>query len=176
MKEVFLTFAKANEEADKNFLAILNKMSNEDREKNRKSYFGGLSDLIIHITGGACYFLKMFAETVAENGVALKALAPVFKLNLPDAKKLTEEEWKKVASCIKVVDKAFVDFIAALKEEDFSLPVKLDWYKGKPATVPLYYMLQQLVAHGIHHRGQISQILDTLKIENNYSDINVKFL
>jgi uncharacterized damage-inducible protein DinB len=176
MKEVFLAFAKANQEADKAFLAILNKMSNDDREKNRKSHFGSLSSLIMHITGGACYFFKMFAETAVNNPAALKALAPVAKLELPKAKKLTEDDWKKATSCMKAVDKAYVDFVAALTEEDFSLQVKLDWYKGKPATVPLYFMLQQLVSHGTHHRGQISQILDTLKIENDYSGINVKFL
>jgi uncharacterized damage-inducible protein DinB len=37
-------------------------------------------------------------------------------------------------------------------------------------------MLQQIVVHGTHHRGQISQILDSLKIDNDYSGINVRFL
>jgi uncharacterized damage-inducible protein DinB len=37
-------------------------------------------------------------------------------------------------------------------------------------------MLEQHVAHNTHHRGQISQILDSLKIENDFSGINVKFL
>jgi uncharacterized damage-inducible protein DinB len=176
MKEVFLAFAKANEEADKAILAILNKMSNEDREKNRKSYYGSLSNLVVHVIGGTFYFMSLFTDVAAKNPVALKALAPLAKLEFPKEKKLTEDGWKKAASCFKVVDKAYVDFVAALTEEDFSLPVKLDWYKGKPATVPLYFMLQQLTAHGTHHRGQISQILDSLKIENDYSGISVKFL
>jgi uncharacterized damage-inducible protein DinB len=176
MKEVFLSFAKANEEADKAFLAILNKMSNEDREKNRKSYYGSLSNLVRHVTGGTCYFLSLFTESAANNPAALKALAPLAKLDLPKEKKLTEEGWKKATTCFKAVDKAYVDFVSALTEEDFSAQVKLDWYKGKPATVPLYFMLQQLVLHGAHHRGQISQILDSLKVENDYSGINVKFL
>jgi uncharacterized damage-inducible protein DinB len=176
MKEVFLSFAKANEEADKAVLAMLDKLSNEDREKNRKSYFGSLSSLARHVMDATCYFFSMFKETAAKNPAALKALKPLDKLELPKSKKLTEDEWKKVVSCFKVVDKAYVDFIAALAEKDFSLPVKLDWYKGKPATVPLYFMLQQLVAHGTHHRGQISQILDTLKIKHDFSGINIKFL
>jgi uncharacterized damage-inducible protein DinB len=37
-------------------------------------------------------------------------------------------------------------------------------------------MLHNLGAHGTHHRGQISQILDELKIDNDYSGINVRFL
>jgi uncharacterized damage-inducible protein DinB len=54
--------------------------------------------------------------------------------------------------------------------------VECPFYKGKPATVPMHFMLQNITAHGLHHRGQISQILDSLKIDNDYSGINVKFL
>ena len=176
MKEVFLSFAKANEDSNKAILAILNKMSNEDREKNRKSYYGSLSNLARHVLGGTFYFLSMFTEVAAKNPAALKALGPLAKIALINGKKITEDEWKKSTGFFKTVDKAFVDFIAALDEKEFSAPVKLDWYKGKPATVPLYFILQQLIAHGTHHRGQISQILDSLKIDNDYSGINVKFL
>jgi uncharacterized damage-inducible protein DinB len=42
--------------------------------------------------------------------------------------------------------------------------------------VPAFFLLNNLVAHGTHHRGQVSQILDELKIENDYSDVNVTFL
>jgi uncharacterized damage-inducible protein DinB len=37
-------------------------------------------------------------------------------------------------------------------------------------------MLSQILTHGTHHRGQLSQVLDELKIDNNYSGINVAFL
>ena len=40
MKEIFITFAKQNEEADKAFVSLLDKISNDEREKNRKSYYG----------------------------------------------------------------------------------------------------------------------------------------
>ena len=176
MKEVFLAFAKANEESDKAVLAILNKMNHADLVKNRKSYYGSLAGLASHVLGGTYYFLGLFREAAAKNAGALKALDALAKVTLPEGKKLTEDQWKKLAAAFKTVDKAYVDFIQALDEKEFSSPVKLNWYKGKPAEVPLYFMLQQLSAHGVHHRGQISQILDSLKIDNDYSGINVKFL
>jgi len=95
---------------------------------------------------------------------------------LSEEKKLDYAGWKKLIADFKAIDKAYIDFAAALSDEDLTAPVKIDWYKGKPAEVPLHFMLQQLVSHGIHHRGQISQILDSLKIDNDYSGINVKFL
>lgn len=176
MKDIFVAFAKANEESDKAVISILSGMSNEDREKSRKSYYGSLSGLARHALGGTVFFLSMFREAVAKNAKALAAIDSIAKVEIPEGKKITEEAWKKFEAAAKKIDKACVDFVSALSDKDFAAPVKLNWYKGKPADVPLSFMLQQLVAHGTHHRGQISQILDSLKIDNDYSGINVKFL
>jgi len=175
MKKVFLSFAKYNEEADKTIAGILGKLSGEEREKNRKSYFKSLSGLYGHILGGTTYFLSIFRTAVPGNAEAQKALEPMAKVELFNGK-LTDAQWKKLVSCIKIADKALVDFIGALKDNDFDAPVKIDWYKGKPDSAPLWFMLEQLTAHNTHHRGQISQVLDSLKIDNDYSGINIKFL
>ena len=175
MKNVFLAFAKHNEEADRAIAGILGKLSNADREKDRKSYYKSLSELFRHNAGAVFYFAFLFRDAVPQNAEAQKALEPLAKIELPKGK-LTEEQWKKAVSFSKTADKALVDFVNALKAEDFEAPVKIDWYKGKPPSVPLWFMLEQFVSHNIHHRGQISQILDSLKIDNDYSGINVKFL
>ncbi|MDR1586571.1 MAG: damage-inducible protein DinB [Treponema sp.] len=175
-KEIFVIFAKYNEEADKAVVSVLNKMSHEDREKNRKSYYGSLSGLFRHAFGGTVFFLGLFREFVAHNDAAVKALEPLAKVKLFHEEKISEAQWKKITAAVKIADRAYVDFVSSLSEEDLDAPVKLSWYKGKPPQVPLYFMLQQLIAHGTHHRGQISQILDSLKIDNDYSGINVKFL
>jgi len=175
MKNVFLSFAKYNEEADKAVASLLGKLSNDDREKDRKSYYGSLSELFRHCLGGTYYFLCIMKEAVPHNADAQKALAPLAKIELLQGK-LSEAQWKKAVSFLKIADKALVDFVSALKDEDFEAPVKLNWYKGKPPSVPMRFMLQQLTVHNTHHRGQISQILDSLKIEHDFSGINVKFL
>jgi len=175
MKEVFLAFAKHNEEANKAVAGILEKLTNEEREKNRKSYYGSLSGLYSHNVGATAYFLSLFADAVSDNAEAMKALKPLAKIEELKGK-LSEEQWKKLVSFGKIADKALVEFVAVLKDSDFEAQVKLEWYKGKPPSVPLRFMLQQLTSHNTHHRGQISQILDSLKIDNDYSGINVKFL
>ena len=175
MKREFLTFAKYNQEANKTIAGILNKLSNADREKDRKSYYKSLSGLFRHNLGATAYFLSLFIDAVNDNAAALKTLEPLAKIeNLTG--KLTEDQWKKLVSYSKLADKAMVDFIGALRDKDFEAPVKLDWYRGKPSSVPLWFMLQQHTVHNTHHRGQISQVLDSLKIDNDYSGINIKFL
>ena len=175
MNKIFLAFAKHNEEANKTIAGILGKLSNDDREKDRKSYYKSLSGLFVHNIGGTAYFLSLFKAAVPDNANAQKALEPLAKMEELKGK-LTEAQWKKAVALCKIADKALVDFIGALSDKDFEAPVKVAWYKGKPPSVPLWFMLEQLTSHNIHHRGQISQILDSLKIDNDYSGINVKFL
>jgi uncharacterized damage-inducible protein DinB len=175
MKKVFFNFAKFNEEANKTVAGILGKLSNDDREKDRKSYFKSLSELYRHNIGATAYFLSLFKTAVPDNAEAQKALAPLVKLEELKGK-LSEDQWKKVVTMCKIADKALIDFISALNDGDFEAQVMIDWYKGKPPSAPLWFMLQQHVSHNIHHRGQISQILDSLKIDNDYSGLNVKLL
>ena len=176
MKEIFLPFAKYNEETNKIIAGILGKLSNDDREKNRKSYYGSLSGLYRHVVGCSVYFLSLFKEAVSGNAGAVKAIESLAKVEIPYEGKLTEAQWKKLLSSAKIVDKAFVDFVGALNDKDYQAPVKIEWYKGKPPSVPLWFMLQQHTVHNTHHRGQISQILDSLKIEHDFSGISAKFL
>ena len=175
MKQIFLTFAKYNQEANKTIAGILGKLSNNDREKDRKSYYKSLSELFRHNTGATVFFLFMMKEAVPDNTEAHKALAPLAKIQVLKGK-LNEEQWKKTLVFSKIADKALVDFINTLEDKDFQAPVKIEWYKGKPPSTPLWFMMEQHVAHNTHHRGQISQILDSLKIDNDFSGINVKLI
>jgi len=175
MKQVFLTFAKYNQEANKTIAGILGKLSNDEREKDRKSFYKSLSELFRHNTGATDYFLTLMKDAVCGNADAQKALMPLSKIQEQKGK-LNEDQWKQAESFSKIADKALIDFITALNDKEFEAPVKVEWYKGKPPSMPLCFMLEQHIAHNIHHRGQISQILDSLKIDNDYSGINVKFL
>jgi uncharacterized damage-inducible protein DinB len=175
MKDICLLWAKYNREANKNVYSLLNAMSNEDREKERGSYYGSLSGLFRHVLGGTGFFLKMFKDALADKDGVQKLLASLDDFSLPEDR-LSEAQWKDLVALQERLDDLLVDFTGLLDEGDFSAPVKLSWYGGNPAAVPLYFMLHNLSAHGTHHRGQISQIFDELKIDNDYSGINVRFL
>jgi uncharacterized damage-inducible protein DinB len=165
MKDVFLTFAKYNRDADAAVLSILNKLPHEEREKERGSYYHSLSGLVRHIIGGDCFFAGMFKAGLAHNEPAIKALAPFTEINIPK-ETLDEAQWQDVVKVCESVDAALVGFVEALSCEDFQAGIKAPWGES-----PLSLMLQNLIVHGTHHRGQISQILDELKIDNDYSGI-----
>jgi uncharacterized damage-inducible protein DinB len=175
VKENFLLWAKYNREADAKVYSLLDAMSHEDREKDRGSYYGSLSGLFRHILGGTSFFLGMFRGALANKAAVQKTLAPLDDLSLPKDS-LSEAQWKELGTVREKLDNLLVDFTGVLEDGDFRAPVALNWYGGNPASVPLHFMLNNLGAHGTHHRGQISQILDELKIDNDYSGINVRFL
>jgi len=174
MKET-LTFAKYNQAGNKTIYNILNSMSNEEREKDRGSYYGSLSGLLRHILGGTKFFLGLFKTALAD-GAALKAVSVVDSIPSPSKDSLSESQWKELGTALEAVDSAYINMAQALTEAELSRPVKINWYGGNPDSVPLSFMLSQLLVHNTHHRGQISQILDTLKLDNDYSGIGVEFL
>jgi uncharacterized damage-inducible protein DinB len=165
MKDVFLTFAKYNRDADAAVLSILNKLPNEEREKERGSYYHSLSGLLRHLIGGASFFCGMFKSAITNNEAALKALAPLTTISVPK-EALNETQWQDVLKACELIDAALVSFVEALSDEDFKVTVNAPW-----GSSPLIFMLENLIVHQTHHRGQISQILDELKIDNDYSGI-----
>jgi uncharacterized damage-inducible protein DinB len=175
MKDVFLIFAKYNQEANKAFFSILDKLSNDEREKDRGSYYGSLSGLARHVLGGTAYFLSLFKPPLQKNAEAFKILSELEGISVPKDG-LTEAQWKGLAPLFEKADAAFVKLISSLSAADFSLPLPINWYGGNPAEVPLSFMLQSLVVHNTHHRGQVSQVLDSMKLDNDYSGISAAFL
>jgi uncharacterized damage-inducible protein DinB len=148
---LLLMYARHTKQTDASVLALLDGLSNEAREEDRKSYYKSLSGLARHILDSAIYFHGLFRASL---GDGIKALKPVEGL----------------------VDQATIDLVQAQGEAGCAQPIALDWYDGKPATVPFYFLAHQLFEHGTHHRGQISQILDEMGLEHDFSGIALECL
>ncbi|MDR3114220.1 MAG: DinB family protein [Treponema sp.] len=175
MKETCLMFARYHKAGNQAVLSILQSLSPAEREKDRGSYYGSLSGLVRHIGEGTLFFQGLFKGALSHNAPALKALAAAASLTIPQDT-TGDASWKALLGAFETLDEGLIQALSALDEEDFTLPVPIQWYGGNPDKVPLYFLLHQLTMHGTHHRGQISQVLDELKIPNDYSGINAAFL
>jgi uncharacterized damage-inducible protein DinB len=170
-----IMYAKYNQAANKTVYHLLSKMSNDDREKNRESFYGSLSDLFRHVIGGTKYFLGLYKTALTSNASAMKILSALDGIKVPEGP-LSQAQWKELESAVETADSVYVAMAESLRESDMKLPLAIDWYGGNPDSVPLSFMLSQLLVHNTHHRGQISQILDSLKIENDFSGIDISLL
>jgi len=163
-------YARYNLESNRAVYKILSGLSAEERNRDRGSFYGSLCGLFRHVMGGTYFFLEMFRDAVAGNAAALKALGAMPQVPETDP---DEAGWTELGRTLERLDGAYVALAESLGEAGLKLPVKLDWYGGKPDSVPVSFMLSQLLVHNTHHRGQISQILDTLKIEHDFSGIGI---
>ncbi|MDR2842677.1 MAG: DinB family protein [Spirochaetaceae bacterium] len=169
MKETFIMYAKYMQDKDRKVIALLNGLSNEEREKDRGSYYKSLSGIFRH-AGESCSILDMIKNELAA-GSAAKASATPSAKDIPHGE-LTEKQWQDFCAFIEKSNQACIDFIQAITEAELSTKVK--WFSGD--MVPVSFVLHAVTMHHAHHHGQISQILDELKIANDYSAINVKFI
>lgn len=172
MKDILLMYARSTKQTNASVLALLDGLSNEAREEDRKSYYKSLSGLARHILDGTIYFQGLFRASFPE---AAKLLKPAEGLAVPEGA-LSSGQWEELKASVERADRATIDLIEALGEKELGHPIKLDWYDGKPASVPFFFLAHQLFEHGTHHRGQISQILDELGVEHDFSGIDLEFL
>lgn len=173
MKDLLLMLARYTQRADADVVKLLDGLSVEARNENRKSYYKSLSGLAVHAFGGVAYFHGLFRSAVP---AAAPILSATDGLHIPEGDQLSAEDWTELKRAAAVGDKATVDFVASLSEADLSRPVKLDWFGGKPDSVPLHWLLSSNFVHGTHHRGQISQILDEMGVEHDFSGIDLEFM
>lgn len=173
MKDLLLMYARYNQRATASAIALLDGLSVEARNEDRKSYYKSLSGLATHAFGGAPYFHGLFRSAVPHAASALKATEG---LKVPEGDKLSAAQWAEFKRAVALGDQTTVDFVSCLGAADFARPVKLDWFGGKPDSVPLHWLLSSSFMHGTHHRGQMSQILDEMGVEHDFSGIDLEFI
>ncbi len=173
MKDILVLYARYTKRANASAFALLDGLSEEALNADRKSYYGSLASLAAHIAGATLYFHSLFRASCPAAAAVLKATE---HLRTPHDPHVTPEEWKEFKRIAAASDQATIDLSETLGDGDLVFPVRVDWYGGKPDSVPLYFLAHQLFVHGTHHRGQISQILDELGIEHDFSGIDLEFL
>ncbi len=172
MKETLLMYARHTKQTNATVIALVDALPEAARGEDRKSYYKSLAGLACHILDATLYLHGLYRASFP---AAAKALAATADLKAPEGA-ISDAQWKKLKADLAFADQALIDLVLSLGEADISHPVKLDWYEGKPAAVPFYVLAHQLFEHGTHHRGQISQILDEMGIEHDFSGIALECL
>lgn len=172
MKDASLMYARYTRRVNAAIVALLDELPLEELNKDRKSYYKSLAGLATHAMGGIGYFHGLF-RTAAP--ALAKALEATEGLSCPEGDTLTAAQWKEAKRITAIADKATIGFVEAASEADLSAPVKIDWFGGKPGAVPLGYLLHAFFVHGTHHRGQLSQVLDSMGIEHDFSGLDLEF-
>lgn len=167
MKEVIQYYAKCNAIENRDMLSVIEKNIGNPLSTPLTGYFfKTFGQLLEHIYLGDRHLIKMFLDIDsygldidAEVGQLVENDQPLFK-NFDD---FLEQRRK--------MDEFFIQYADSIKEEDlFKIASRINRRGEKQAKVAWKAWLH-IFNHQTHHRGQISNILDTMQIENNYSNL-----
>jgi len=167
MKPLLLMYARYCARADQSVTSLLNNLKDEELFCSRGSYYQSLFGLYAHLLGGVLYFSSLCRASLIPG---LEFPEVIWSEPKEPGRR---EDFTRAADALTRADAAVIDFVSQV--QDFTIPVSLTWYEDRK-TVPLHFMLNQLIMHSTHHRGQISQILDELNVEHDFSGIDIDFL
>lgn len=169
MDKAISMYAAYTRKANDAVFELLSGLDDETLNADRKSYYGSLSGLALHIVNATLYFHGLYRQVPA----ALAPLSGSGSLSAPEKGPLSRDGWLALRSACRIADDATVALAEAADEALLAYPVAVDWYGGDPATVPFGFLVHQLYVHGTHHRGQVSQVLDELGVEHDFSGIDI---
>jgi uncharacterized damage-inducible protein DinB len=171
MQELFLMYARYSQRANTSVLELVKGLPLDIRNQPDRGYYGSLNEMIAHILGGTLYFLRLFSMGITTHRDIFETVSGCA---VPKGK-LDDAGFADMTETFAAADQAVVSLVTQLAPSELSTPIPLDWYPDR-STVPFYFLFNQLIVHGIHHRGQISQVLDELKVEHDFSGIDLAFL
>ena len=88
--------------------------------------------------------------------------------------KINFSDFSELKVALEASDNGFEEMLNSLNDVDLKRVVNFTT-RGGTIEYTLGILILQYANHGIHHRGQISQILDEMGIENNFSIFSPKY-
>jgi uncharacterized damage-inducible protein DinB len=169
MKTVFQSYARYNKNVNQDMMNILKTVPQKKLTQKFKTYYPTIYDTLFHILLSDISWIKRF-EIQFGTYDSLK----MTKMGSYDEAKLKEElkrDHKKLFELRETVDGKIENFVKELRDDDYTKVLRYKNYKGEDTEKEMWKVLMQMFNHQTHHRGQISELLDMLGIDNDYSTI-----
>jgi uncharacterized damage-inducible protein DinB len=160
--------ARYNRAANEALIGHLAGLGDEALSAARGSYFGSIQGILDHIIMCDINWLRRFRILFsADEALNRPRLAP-------PGSEWTKFEFPLFAEFRReraLVDSIFVDWIASADASRFGEVLAYADSHGNPKRYYLRDALDHVFNHQTHHRGQLSQILDQMGVEHDYSNL-----
>lgn len=168
MKKVLLTLCEYNKITDEKLFNILDKISSEKLNQENGSYFKTLTGTFNHIIITCIFWMQRIKKYFKD----YKALQnEVLNKQIKSITQIITNDYSEIVNMIKEIDLIFINLIKEATEEELSENINYIDTKNKENKKDFGLVLLHILNHIVHHRGQISQILDEWGIENDYSNL-----
>ena len=149
--------ANYNSWMNERLFAVCNSITDDERKRDRKAFFGSIHSTLNHVLYGDLAFMSRFTGdpvTVPELGVDLY------------------DDYKKLWDVRRALDKRISDWAGTLDsdwlEQELTYTSKVD---GVTRTVPQWVLVSHMFNHETHHRGQITTLLSQMGRDIGTTDI-----
>jgi uncharacterized damage-inducible protein DinB len=164
----FAQLARYNRFVNQALIESLSRLSPAALAEPRGSYFRSIQGILDHVITCDINWLRRFRELFPEDEPLHRPrLAPPghawTSLAFPDFAEFRRER--------ALVDGLFVDWIAMADTSRFGEVLAYRDSHDQPLRFYCRDALDHVFNHQTHHRGQVSQILDELKLEHDWSNL-----
>ncbi len=163
MKEQIKLLLTYNQSENKEVIRILEGLSADERLLDRKSYYKSLHGIADHIA-----LVEVFYEkAILANFTKLNNIKPTELSEKIDFNAISFENFPTLKTVLEKADDEYMEIFNNLSEEELNTIITRNSPRGV-VTSPAWVIILQQINHGIHHRGQIMQILEEMNIDANF--------
>lgn len=167
LKESYLHRYIYNAQANQSMFEILSALTGKARRRDCGSYFGSIWGILDHLVSAEYIWLNRFNPLMPNAAIFRdEAIKPA---NLSWYQDLCEnfDELKNKSAWISDM---LIQWINQYPEEEYGKSFQYQDSSGAMRDAVAGKAFDYLLLHQIHHRGQISQILDEIGLPNNFAD------
>jgi len=171
-KESYIYRASYNADANKEMFGILAGLTDKARRRECGSYFGSLWGILDHLVTAEYVWLNRFKPLLEDSDFFRDPeLSPDNLSWFEDLCPGFEELGERSA----YISGKLTEWFRVYPREGYGKPFQYRDSKGATRDAVAGPSFDYLLIHQLHHRGQISQILDVAGLPNNFAD-NLRFL
>jgi uncharacterized damage-inducible protein DinB len=166
MKRYLDILVKYNRAANDSVLSIADTIDIEARMIDRGSFMKSIHGIIDHIAEGQIYFQRQIRNAFP----SFLSLKHAYIDTEMTYREINFTDFNRLSDVIRVTSDAFVGLIAEISEKDLEKVITVESFEGEKKQTSAFIIIQA-INHATHHRGQLSQIFDEMKIPNDFSGI-----
>jgi uncharacterized damage-inducible protein DinB len=164
-KYIFEVLAKYNKNANMKMNSIIEKLSEEEWNKEFDGYYKSIHELCSHNFWTGPNWLNLFKNMGHKKSLENELLDKKF------TKKF--DSIGEYLTLMAKIDDIIIDFVNQLVEDDLKSVLKFTTDDGTNYALNFRITLLHLFNHGTHCRAMISLYLEMLGKENDYNEIDI---
>jgi uncharacterized damage-inducible protein DinB len=165
MKTLMTALAVYNQGANRALCETISKVDEDLLKKDCGTYYHSVLATVHHYLGYEIFWLKTFKAT----GPKAALDKAILDDGVDDVLAKGRDSFAETRTILATIDSIYVELMDEMTGGGFEETVKFTNPRGEQVERKYWNILFHVLNHSTHHRGEISAMLDTMKISNDYA-------